>query len=204
LINRSDFRCFPGKENISKAIQINRIENEKFIEISNKQKQFGRRYHSEFHISDHTRPSPDKEIYVLGDQSFENNERSKNQSDEILDSCSENGNDFLINKSEESKRTQKQTTKTLNGPISEKIGLPTEFDFIFTNFYSFSEFYVRKSSDQTMFSTFINILNEHCEKSEICFSDNEIEQLHIGWKRSNFFTLYLILKSRFFNDFGKY
>ncbi len=191
MIFRSDFRCFPNKENISnKAIQTNRIENEKFMEISNKQRPIGRLYHSEFQISDSSRPAPGKEIYVLNDQSFENNERSKNQSDEILDSCSENGNDFLCNQSEGNKRTHMQTTKTLNGHISEKIGLPTEFDFVFSNFYSFSDFHVRKSSDQTVFATFITFLNEHCEENESCFSDNEIEQLHIGWKIFNF--LYLI------------
>ena len=115
--------------------------------------------------------NPSFEIPEVLDEQFSNH-----------DSCSENGTDDFNLRNQKLNNAIKLITKSFNGPLSEKHGIPTEIDFILMNFLSFSEFYVRKSSEVNVCDMFFSYLNTYCSEHEEYFSDEEFQQLNISKK----------------------
>ena len=167
------------KNNTSKISRQNGIfdENGKCVP-KNRPKLFVQKSLSAFQItskleqtSKYNLNNPSFEIPEVLDEQFSNH-----------DSCSENGIDDFNLKNHEAKNAIKLIAKSFNGPLSEKHGLPTEINFILMNFMSFSEFYVRKSSEVNVCDMFFSYLNNFCSENEECFSDEEFQQLNISKK----------------------
>jgi len=118
----------------------------------------------------------------LSNPSFEDNEDIEQCSNH--DSCAEIGHDDFNLKIHENNQILKHSAKSYNGPISEKNGIPSEIDFVITNFLSFSEFYVRKSCEVNVCDMFFTYLINYCTENEECFNEDEIKQLKISKKKN--------------------
>ena len=68
----------------------------------------------------------------------------------------------------------------LNGPIKERTKFPIQFEFVLTNFIDFTEFYVRKQSDQDLFNQVVSILTDYCIEYEELLNEFELGCLQKG------------------------